>query len=319
MLEKKVVAITVTFNSHDYLKKCLTYLDRQTYPIYKIIVVDNNSNLENYSKNQSLINDKIHYLKLTKNLGGAGGFEKGTEIATKYNPDFIWIMDDDAFPEPTCLETLISFNEKTGYKVLCPAIFGFELNEFQSYHHKKITNFWLSEKKLYNYYKDYPDYFEIDANAFVGPLISIEVIKSVGLPNGGLFIYGDDTEYTYRCSRKYKTVVIKDAIINHRDVYNSTSIFNPKNSWKDYYLFRNRLLFCKKYSKNSVQRLCVTIKIIFSVYLKMINTLINPKFKKYKKLRLSLLHRAIKDGTKNVYGKIIDPQEFINKIQKNGD
>ncbi len=73
--------------------------------------------------------------------------------------------------------------------------------------------------------------FEIDANAFVGPLVSANAIKDIGIANGGLFIYGDDTEYTYRLTRKYKMIVVKSAVINHRDVF-ASGTFNPSAWWK---------------------------------------------------------------------------------------
>ena len=45
---------------------------------------------------------------------------------------------------------------------------------------------------------------EEDANAFVGPLFPGKVVDELGIADGSLFIYGDDSEYTRRVSGKHK-------------------------------------------------------------------------------------------------------------------
>ena len=58
---------------------------------------------------------------------------------------------------------------------------------------------------------------EEDANAFVGPLFSGKVVDELGIADGSLFIYGDDSEYTRRVSGKHKLYLIREAVIDHQD------------------------------------------------------------------------------------------------------
>ena len=312
---EKVIAITVTYNDFDFLKKALKALRDQTYKVEKIIVVDNCSNKENREKLLLERDECVEILFLDENLGGAGGFEKGMEYTRKkYQPDWYWLMDADAFPENDCLEKLLNYkNAYDNIGILAPLIYGVDLKQYQLYHHKKLAKFLSRDKNKYNDYAEIPEYSMIDADAFVGPLVYKTAVDDLGIADGNLFIYGDDLEYTYRISRKYPVVLIKDAIINHRD-QPVNGVQRPNNWWKDYYMFRNRILFINKYGDGIIDK-----KIgIFLVRLRVLKQLIKLLFSNYnsqlKRIRKKLLLAAIKDGIKGYSGKIIDPKEYNEEI-----
>ena len=45
--------------------------------------------------------------RLTENTGGAGGFSRGMSLAYERGADFVWIMDDDCYADPTALGELL--------------------------------------------------------------------------------------------------------------------------------------------------------------------------------------------------------------------
>lgn len=249
-MEEKVIAVTVTYNDSEYLVDCIKYLKKQTHPVQKILIVDNHSADEHRKKIEKLRSDKVEVLTLRENLGGAGGFEIGMRrVFQKDSPDWIWIMDADACPKEDCLQTLLSHKAafpNTG--ILAPLIYGKELRKYQFYHHKKLAKYLDIDYRAFNDVKDVPETALIDANAFVGPLISKQAIEQLGYPDGSLFIYGDDLEYTYRISRRMSLVLVRDAIIYHRDKMGDGKK-QPEDWWKDYFYYRNRILFVKKYGK----------------------------------------------------------------------
>ena len=57
-----------------------------------------------YEDSDHVFLEKIYELK--NNTGGAGGFEYGMKKALEYDCDYVWIMDDDAYPRDNCLERL---------------------------------------------------------------------------------------------------------------------------------------------------------------------------------------------------------------------
>lgn len=311
-----VIAITVTYNDAQHLKQCVAALLGQSYALSEVIIVDNNSNVHNKEIIEMLQKDNVHVLHLNENLGGAGGFEKGMEYARdNYAPDWYWIMDADAYPREDCLEKLLAHkNDKEQIGYLAPLIFGVDLQQYQLYHHKRLAKYLERDLPLYYDYNKIPDVSDIIADAFVGPLFSKEAVKVVGIADGGLFIYGDDLEYTYRVTRKFPALLIKDAVINHRDQPAANGVQQPKNWWKDYYMYRNRLLFINKYQISNTRKqigyILVWLRIVKQSYL----CLKDGNSKELKKFRYKLIWKAYKDGLDGKKGKTIDPASYNNKL-----
>lgn len=313
----KIIAITVTYNSVNFLERCLNSLNNQSFALDKIIVVDNNSSKSVQPDIKNLVSkfENVTLYSLESNTGGAGGFQFGMSKALEENPDWIWIMDDDAYPRKDCLEKLVYFTSKSNVACVCPLIYGDTLNKYQIYHHKKITKFLMKDVPMYKSFSDIPDSFEIDSNAFVGPLVSAEVVKKIGIVDGSLFIYGDDTEFTYRLTRAgYKMVVIKNAVINHRDVEAPKNEINPKSWWKDYYMYRNRFFFIKEFSKNCFQYFFAKMHQKNIIYMRMLMALIKRKYRGYRMIKISIYRKAIKDAKLGIKGIVIDPAVYIQKI-----
>ena len=122
----KVIAVVVTYNRKKLLKECIGALINQNLELYKIIIVNNASTdgTTEYFQSEHIFKDeKIKIINLTKNTGGAGGFEVGTRAAYAAGADYIWLMDDDAEPVKDCLEILIGEAINKEMFAVCPLIF----------------------------------------------------------------------------------------------------------------------------------------------------------------------------------------------------
>src|SRR5262245_13873298 len=102
-------AVIVTYNRKDKLVKVLDHVLAQTRRPDWVIVVDNASTdgtdalLDEYSAD-----GRIHVLRLPENTGGAGGFSAGMARGYELGADFVWIMDDDCYPNGDALEELLN-------------------------------------------------------------------------------------------------------------------------------------------------------------------------------------------------------------------
>ena len=105
-------------------------------------------------------------------------------------------------------------------------------------------------------------------------------------------------------------IVVKDAIINHRDVEAPKKQINPGAWWKDYYMYRNRFFFINEFSTSKWNRFLATIDQKKIIYFRMISALIKRKFKGYRKIKIRLYKKAIKDAKLNKRGIEIDPATF---------
>jgi Predicted glycosyltransferases len=240
---KKIVAIIVTYKRKELLEKVLMAIVKQTVPVSKIIVVDNNSNdgtsllVSQFSSGYS----NIEYFNTGANLGGAGGFRYGFEKALKQDFDYIWLMDDDFLPDSDCLENLLA---ESSYDIVQPMRFNmdntcaelspvkFDLEKLFSLSPKMQTVAQLLEKST-----DLKSSIKIDGVPFEGPLISKRVVEKVGLPDSRFFIFYDDMDYSIRarecgfsigCAFKAKA---KRLLLNNQK--------NDISSWKGYFMLRN--------------------------------------------------------------------------------
>lgn len=329
-MSDSVCAIVVTYNRKDLLIECLEALKTQTRPIQGIYLIDNAStdgtpelllekayiselspqNLEEPWEKEFTIQNltnmediKLHYVRMHENTGGAGGFYEGVKRGYEKGYDWLWLMDDDAEPKEDTLEKLL-LNNTEDVLCLCPLIVNKKSNKVQNYHHKKF-NFYINDIPLFNetnieHYQN--NVLDIKANAFVGPLIKVKAIDFVGFPNSDLFIWGDDTEYTYRISTKGRIVLVGSSVILHKDspIFQGNKVY--KNQvWKTYYYFRNKILFIKKYSRYNFLAYAY---FIYKATRQSASFLLKHKITD----KFLLPINGIKDGFMNKMGK---PKEFI--------
>lgn len=314
----EVVAITVTFNRTQTLEKTLQALQKQSHPVSKIIVADNGSNEEHKKKIEELTGNSelIEVLWLGENRGGAGGFEAGMRRAQEmYDPDWYWLMDDDAYPREDTLECLLAHRNLPELGALLPVIFGVDWQKYQLYHAKRMFRFLTKEAPKFQSVQDMEPVEKIDADAFVGPLFPKKVVQECGVADGGLFIYGDDTEYTTRVHQKYELYLIRDAVMDHNDPPLANDVFSPKTYWKLYYTLRNRILLAMKY--NSVLgKVCAFFLLTGDFLWQVAYCLIRSKLGKSRWLRLRLVCKAYLDGLGGKKGKTVDPVIFAKEGEK---
>ena len=73
-------------------------------------------------------------------------------------------------------------------------------------------------------------------------------------------------------------------------------------NWKDYYAYRNDILYCRKYGKNIFVKYVTPIFLWFDLSLR---ALYRRKFKNFK-----VINRAFRDGYISKTGRTVNPGEF---------
>ncbi len=246
-----VAAIIVTFNRKSLLVKCIDSILSQTIKPEKIIIIDNASSdgtPELLQEKGYLNNQIIDYVRLSENTGGAGGFHEGMKRAYESGYHWLWMMDDDGYPAPNCLEKLLEPRDNldvVGCAVVLPedsskltwTLLAFNKEGYLS-SRKRIRDYGelirMSENKIY---KDYALFF----NAV---LINRQVIQNIGFVNKELFIRGDEFEYFLRSKSAGINLGTKvDAFYYHP--YQPLNL----NQMKYFYSFRNTFYNYTKYAE----------------------------------------------------------------------
>jgi len=118
------------------------------------------------------------YVKLSENIGSAGGFGEGLKLAYEKGHDWIWVMDDDAVPMADALEKLAR-----SPAMLLGSVYALASTELHG--DGKIVQW---QRNIFDFrklketpvdasrYKD--EYFEVDTAGWAGLLVSRRLSKT---------------------------------------------------------------------------------------------------------------------------------------------
>lgn len=294
-MNTEIGIVIVTFNRKNDLQKALKCYEKQSVQPKYVIVIDNNSSdgtdeiLKEWDNAKTNFNKYI--ISLEENIGGSGGFYTGLEKAMNLDADWIWVADDDAFPEYDALEKATNFIKNEPNIDNISSVCGSVINngKIDLNHRRKLKrNLWTVEqvpveKELYN-----NQYFDLELFSYVGTIINKKQMEKVGLPEKDYFIYYDDTEHSLRLSNVGRIVCVPKIKINHNVPIEENNI-----NWKSYYSIRNKLSFIKKHFPSR-----------YYLYLKnKLNVgIIARAILKRDKVYIELIKAAVRDEGNNVMG-----------------
>jgi len=266
-----VHALVVTYNRRALLERCLAALLGQTRRPDRILVIDNAStdDTEAWMREVACVaDDGLEYVRMSRNLGGAGGFAEGIARAIAEEADWTWMMDDDAEPHAEALEQLLrvahSPERVYGSLAVCGAATAWPMT--------------LEDEggRQVSLAASIPDLARVGFLPFLGFMIHRSLVARIGLPDAGFFIAADDVEYSLRAGRAGASLWLAGrSRIEHPQA--STYHFGPPGlrflcrrlpPWKSYYDTRNKLLIARRYHgyrlwtqtlPGSLVRLCATL------------------------------------------------------------
>jgi GT2 family glycosyltransferase len=240
----KIAAVVVTFNRLPKLKKVLASLEEQTRRPDLLVIVDNAATdgtgewLREFVAQTPLQTDIV---TLPENMGGAGGFSAGMARGYALDADYVWIMDDDGYPEPPALELL-----EKGLSDACAelgpdvpfacSVVKYTDGSICEMNNPVTTWDWgrLKVKGLNSVL--------VSQCSFVSVLIPRWVMEMYGLPYKEYFIWFDDAEYTQRITESCPGIQVLDSQVVHDMGENkgvNFSSIDKKNAWKFAYGVRN--------------------------------------------------------------------------------
>lgn len=237
-----VAAVVVTFNRLEKLKKVIAALEAQTTPVSRLIVVDNASTDGTGRYLASLeTSAPLEVVSMEVNSGGAGGFAEGMLRGYVAGVDHVWIMDDDCYPQPTALETLVRGFDEAVSELGGDVPFACSVVRFTDGNICEMNNpvtTWDWGRLLVKGQRT----VMVTACSFVSVLIPRWVIAEYGLPYRDYFIWFDDREYTLRLTRRCPGVQVLDSVVVHDMGDNrgvNFAMVDRKSLWKFAYGVRN--------------------------------------------------------------------------------
>ena len=300
MEKVNLVIIIVNYNSPADVLECVESIkqsQKMAYS-YRIIVVDNCS-----TDNSVLLldNKEFDFFQLSANNGYCAGNNAGIKYAdSKYEYDYVWILNPDTEIENTAIENLLNFAYANPVAGLIGAslIYNFDRDTIQAIGGGNIG---LSKKMNFQILKPYfhnelfsekknliPEVLECKSLIGAALLIKKDIFNKIGYFDESYFLYSDETEYCIRVLKKtkYKLYAVKNVIVYHKE----GSRKKERKFVTQYYLTRNWLYNVKKY----YPYLLPYVYIYHCIYL--------FKIKRKKELS-SYIKRALLDFLKGQKGK----------------
>jgi rhamnopyranosyl-N-acetylglucosaminyl-diphospho-decaprenol beta-1,3/1,4-galactofuranosyltransferase len=291
MARNTVCAIVVTYNRKGLLLECLRSLARQTFPLDAIFCIDNASTdgtgltlfREKFIGSRRIQDDenmctqvsyitagkrkggakiRFEYIRMPENTGGAGGFHEGLKRAVGHGFDWMWLMDDDAEPEPDSLSRLGEYFTIPGIAALAGTVINAQGDILVNHRgHFSFSAPFPKMKipvKIEGYGKDC---LQIDMASFVGILARGTAVQSAGLPRKEFFIHHDDLEFCIRLRRYGDIVLVPGSRIIHKEraeddtqikkfLFWKYKLIPFEKIWIDYFQRRNSIWLGKMYSPN---------------------------------------------------------------------
>lgn len=104
----KVIIITLNYNQNDYTLKCIDSVLQSDYKNFSIILIDNGSTEENFSKLEKQVpeDSRLCLKRLEENRGYVGGINHGLGLGLKEDPDYFLIMNNDTIIDKYAISAL---------------------------------------------------------------------------------------------------------------------------------------------------------------------------------------------------------------------
>lgn len=252
----KTLAVVVTYNRRELLEQTLGGLSEQGAALDGIVIFNNASTDSTAEFLADLPTGPVPVRVVTsaENLGGAGGFSAGMEIAFEDGANAIWLMDDDTVPQGGALDALLGglddAEERLGFRpsFACSLV---EWGDGSLCEMNVPVTTWDWSRGL----GMGASWHLVESCSFVSVLVTRESVYLSGLPISDFFIWHDDAEYTYRLSRRVPGIHVPESRVSHLLPQNRGVNFgdvNATNLWKFKYGVRNHVATAVRHRRPSM-------------------------------------------------------------------
>jgi len=218
----KVTIITLNCNTSIDTIECIESIQKNSYQNYDIVVVDNGSNENDIKKLKIRFGEQINIIENKENYGWGKAYNIGIKYAfEKFNPDYIFITDNDTICDQAFLKELIEVAEKNETS----GILGGKI-----YYYHDRNKIWFTSAKISlwtgfirfigrdEYDKgQYNEITSVDSVGGCSMLIKKDVIEKLSLFDTRFFYADAEYEFCIRAKRAgFEILYVPKSIIWHK-------------------------------------------------------------------------------------------------------
>lgn len=241
-----VCIIIVNYNGEEDTIACIKSLNRMTYSIFDIIVVDNCSTNPISETGKSIIENIGHLIFLNQNLGFAGGNNVGIKYAIDLGAELVCLLNNDTEVEPDFLDIMVDQYLKNPDVGIIGGRINYYYNKdliwYGGGHFDEKSGWGMHERNKEICKEKTGVVRKVTFITGCLMLIPAKTLKKVGLLDESMFLYCEDTDYCCKVNKAgLKMLYCEDVKIYHK-VNGATSKINDI---KYYYLIRNIFFMIK--------------------------------------------------------------------------
>lgn len=230
-----------------------------------IVIVDNNSSDNSYSKLKEIENTKIKVIKTDRNLGYAYGNNYGLKYLQDKDIDYVIISNPDVIVSENTIKELKKDLTRSDITLVAPKVLegntyskGWKLPKFKEELVSNMTYFHKYSQKMLSYSSDYynKDLVEVEVVHGCFFMIKYQEFKNINFFDPNTFLYYEENIL----GKKLKNNNLKTFIDTRLEVKHmlSVSVNKSINSIKKYKILKqSQFYYEKQYNKLNIFGLCL--------------------------------------------------------------
>lgn len=238
-----VSVVILNYKNWAMTERCLARLFEIDYPNYRVVVVDNGSE-QPCPDWMPAYSPKTEFLFNSRNLGYAEGCNRGIRHARQFNPDYIWLLNNDTEVDAGSLKSMTRLFESNpelgavGSVLRNPGIEG----RVQSWGGGRIS-----------FFSGLPKHFRRESNSGfdyicgASLLLRVAALDQVGLLDPRFFLYWEDADICLRLrAAGWRLGVANSSMVVHRG--SATTLFQSVSY--DYHFTLSSVRFYRRHCRN---------------------------------------------------------------------
>lgn len=291
MYQPLVSIVILNFNSEIKTKLCIESIKKLKYKNVIVILVDNSTIKKSTESIKKIATENGYmFIRSEENMGYAAGNKLGVEYALQVKSDYVFILNNDTYLEPSSINKLVEVMESDKSIWICGPVLkdldhvGVLSNNVQSagFSMNKITGKSNANTDIFE-----QKFTEYDFVSGAALMIRRDCLIEEGFMKEDFFLYYEETDYCYNI--KWNHSEKKIGIANEAVIWHEPSSDIEQKEYSLYYSNRNKIIFMNRHFKQTFW-LFVVYYFFVSLPKKILKYLISSKLNMLRVLFKSICH-----------------------------
>ena len=238
-----IYVVIVNWNLRQVTLDCLESLRGLTYPNFRIVMVDHNSQDGSREAIAERFPD-VEQCAFGENRGSTAGYNTGFRRALEAGAEYTLLLNNDTYIDPAALDHLVAACALPGVGMSGPLILYADSRREVWSAGAMRSRLTLDLTSNHGRGETVDRVTERDFLTSCALLVKREVLEKVGLMDEDFFVYQEEHDYTYRVrAAGYRLLLVPQAKVWHRVSLSSGGSGSPSER---YWMAKNTWLYYRK-------------------------------------------------------------------------